>query len=143
MVPTVFYSNDAVLRWDNHLSMFEVVEPIGVTWVGEDGKVKAEFTVKRGFMTNLASIPQALTVFIPKVAHHLRPSVVHDWTYEDKTALTRLEADDLFADGMKEDGVSWFRRRAMYQSVRAFGEALWGTEEEKKELKDDEEDFID
>jgi len=142
MTPTVFYSNDAVIRWDNHLSMFEVVEPIGVTWVGEDGKVKAKFTVEPGHMTNLASIPQALTAFIPKVAHHLRPSVVHDWTYSHES-LSRLEADDLYADGMKGEGVSWFRRRAMYQSVRAFGESHWGKEEEKKEPEDDEEDFSD
>ena len=132
--PKVFYSRDVALRWRNHLSQFEVVEPFDVLWVDGDfwATTLAQFTVKAGFITNLASIPRAARSLIPQVAHHLQPSVVHDWLYEDDEGLSRLQADDMFLEAMEAEGVSWLRRYTMYRAVRAFGSELWGPSGGKK-----------
>lgn len=126
----VYYGRDVVLKWRNHLSQFEVVEPFGVLWVGEDGETLAQFTVKAGFITNLSSIPQAARSVFPQVAHHLQPAVAHDWLYEYDEGLTRLQVDDMFLEAMEAEGVAAWRRHTMYRFVRAFGGGLWGPPKE-------------
>lgn len=124
-VQRIYYSRDVVLKWRNHLSQFEVVEPFEVLWTDGDGETRALFTVRAGFITNLSSIPQAARSVFPQVAHHLQPAVVHDWLYEYDENLTRLEADDMFLEAMEAEGVAWWRRHTMYRAVRAFGEGDW------------------
>ncbi len=130
--PRVFYSRDVVVRWLNYLSLFEVVEPFDVLWVDDEGETLAQFTVEAGFLTDGPSIPKRLRSIVPWYGHHLQPSVVHDWLYEDDEGLSRLQADDMFLDGMEAEGVSWLRRYTMYRAVRAFGSELWGPSGGKK-----------
>ena len=122
----VFYSRDVVLKWRNYLSQFEVTEPFDVLWVDDKAHTRVQFTVKAGFMTDLASIPRVVRSLIPQVAHHLQPSVVHDWLYEYDEGLTRLLADQMFLEGMRDEGVGRIRRNLMYQGVRAGGGGAWG-----------------
>ncbi len=138
----VFFNNDAVLKWRNYPGEFEVIEPIGVTWTDWGGIILVAFTVLPGFRTDLATIPRVATSIIPKIAHHLRPSIIHDWLYEHDEGLTRLQADDLFLDAMRGEGVPWARRNIMHRAVRAFGGGLWGPPGQKKDT-DDEEVFAD
>jgi hypothetical protein len=90
-------------------------------WRGPDIMVK----VPAGFVTDLASIPRA---FWCLVGHPAGPyglaAVIHDWLYHTHE-LSRKLTDDYFLLGMKELGVSYWRRYSMYWSVRAFGRKAW------------------
>ncbi len=133
--PRVFYSRDVVVRWLNYLSLFEVVEPFDVLWVDDEGETLAQFTVEAGFLTDGPSIPKRLRSVVPWYGHHLQPSVVHDWLYEDNEGLSRLQADEMFLEGMKDEGVPWLRRYTMYRAIRAFGSELWGPSGGKKAVE--------
>lgn len=130
----VFYSRDVTLKWRNYLSEFEVMEPFDVLWVDGRGKTLSQFTVDGGFMTDLASIPRIVP--IPRIAHHLQPSVVHDWLYQHDQGLTRAQADLMFLEGMKDEGVGRFRRNIMYRGVRIGGARFWGPDKSRISLFD-------
>lgn len=56
----------------------------------------------------------------------VRASVIHDYLYSIKSdetykALSRKEADKIFLEIMKIEGVFIFKRYIMYISVRIFG----------------------
>ena len=123
---TVTYSSGVVLKsTPNADEPFVLTEGFTVTWE-RDGKETIKFQVRKGFTTDLASIPRAFRSLIPQVGKHIQPSIAHDWAYEGHTDLTRAEADRLFLEGMKAVGVWWLRRNIMYAAVRAFGGTLWG-----------------
>ncbi len=136
MTLSVEYGNDPWLRWDNSHEEFEVVKALPVLW-RVDNVVYADFTVKAGFYTDLASIPRWATAFIPKLGHHVRAAVVHDWTYRmvGHENLSRAQADLLFLHGMKSDGVLLFRRTVIYRAVRVGGESDFKSE--RKEITKD------
>ncbi len=112
--------------WENEELAFRLTQPLGVKWFNDEGNLIVEFIVPAGFLTDLASIPRWATPIIPKLGHHLRAAVAHDWLYEHDEGLKRIQCDDLFFDGMKLDGVSRSRRNIMYQAVRIGGENLFG-----------------
>lgn len=137
MTFSVEYGSDAFLRWDNNREEFEVTRDLPVIWkIGET--VCVNFVVKAGLFTDLASIPQWATAVVPKLGHHVRAAVVHDWTYRkaDHEKLSRAQADLLFLHGMKIDRVSRFRCRIMYRAVRFSGGDSW--ESKVKEIEKDE-----
>lgn len=137
MTFSVEYGNDPWLRWDTPREEFEVVKALPVTWI-VDGVTYANFVVKAGFYSDLASIPQWATAIIPKLGHHVRASVVHDWTYRmvGHENLSRAQADLLFLHGMVADRVSRFRCRVMYRAVRFSGDDSW--ESKAKEITEDD-----
>lgn len=127
---SIKFGNDVYTRWDNDRLKFELTQPLDVRWFNDDGKLIVRFTVPAGFFTDLASIPRWATPIVPKLGHHLRSAVVHDWLYEygESIGLTRIQCDDLFFDGMTLDGVSTTRRYIMYQAIRIGGGGLFGSE---------------
>lgn len=90
---------------------------------------KISFTVQAAFICDLASIPRILHVVLPKIGNHDKAAVGHDWLYRYQTC-TRKEADQFFLAGMKDQGVSWWRRRAMYAGVRIGGWVTWNKHKE-------------
>lgn len=81
----------------------------------------AGYTIPAGFVTDLASIPVALQ------GERMRPdgpwwraAVLHDWLYVTN-AVPRAEADRLFLDTLRADGVRAAARVPMFLMVRAFG----------------------
>ena len=122
MVRSVAYSDKCYLVWENELSQFRLTRSFEVEWEGR------KFKIKRGFLTDLSSIPRLFQSAVPKIGRHLQPSVVHDWLYDYDEGFTRLEADQMMLDGMKLMKVSWLRRQAIYRSVRVGGWTAWGPE---------------
>ncbi|KKK88680.1 hypothetical protein LCGC14_2740720 [marine sediment metagenome] len=123
---TVTYSGGVLLEsTPNAEEPFVLARGFTVTWM-RDGQETVKFIVRKGFTTDLASIPRVARSIIPQVGRHIQPAIVHDWAYEDHTDLTRAEADMLFLEGMKAVGMPWLRRNVMYAAVRAFGRGLWG-----------------
>jgi hypothetical protein len=99
------------------------MESFSVTW-GD-----STWLIPAGFRTDLASIPRFFQRLIPKVGKHIQPAIVHDYfyVYGDKGIykITKEDADQMFLDGMKHVGVSYWKRYAMYYAVRVGGRGVW------------------
>lgn len=113
-------------HWDRGSLDWVLDAPISFIWV-VDGKVRYDFKVPVGFHTDLSSIPRWARSIIPQIGRQNRPSVGHDFAYEDGVpGMERVEADLMFLDGMKRDKVNALRRWVMYGAVAAGGSPLWG-----------------
>ena len=84
------------------------------------------FVVPEGFQTDLTSIPRLFRTFIPKGRNEGKGAVVHDYIYRGNiSGMNRAEADQLLLDIMKECGVNYCRRYAIYWGVRSGGMFSW------------------
>jgi len=94
-----------------------------------------EITIKKGFVFDGASIPQFLWSFIgsPFTGNYTLAALVHDALYRSNS-FNRKNADKIFLALMKQDGVSFFKRRSMYLGVRFGGSSSW-TNRTKDEIK--------
>ena len=104
--------------WDDDAQLFVLCEPMDC-FIHKPSLMAVR--VPQGFMTDLASIPKRLQSVVGKLGHHLLPAILHDYMYVQgaKSSLTKKQADQIFLDGMKAKGVSWYRRYVMYAAVRA------------------------
>ena len=96
-------------------------------------------TAKRGFKTDLASIPRLLWGFIASFELSLVAPIVHDLIYGSAGTVTlpdgevtpadkrfdRKEADDLFLELMTRSKIAYWKRNVAYLAVRAFGGSSW------------------
>ncbi len=87
--------------------------------------------VPQGFLTDFASIPKLLTLFLPDWAKFNKSPVLHDFLYCTKKimgeAITRKQADDIFLEAMM---VGWNPKRYLvanveYFAVRMFAWLAW------------------
>ena len=81
-------------------------------------------TVPVGFVTDFASIPQALQSIIRANGPYILPAVVHDYLYW-KQACTREQADKVLLLGMIENEVKEVHRVAIHDAVRIAGGFAW------------------
>lgn len=96
-----------------------------------EGKTKTVL-VPAGFLTDFASVPEALWFWISPFGKHQEAALIHDCLYGNKGAiqgiekkLTRKEADELFYQIMLKDGVNKNKAKAMKLGVRLFGWKYW------------------
>jgi len=73
--------------------------------------------VPEGFVTDFASVPRPLWPIFPPTGIYDRAAVVHDYLCSQDTC-GRFMADAVFREAMRELGVPWWRRVAMYWGVR-------------------------
>lgn len=104
------FHGDVVIR-EVDAVRFEVVEPLEYSGRHET------FTVGRGFSTDLASVPRALVWLFPRYGAYSRAAILHDFLWRTN-AVPRRDADGLFRRAMRELGVSFPRRWAMWGAVR-------------------------
>lgn len=81
-------------------------------------------TVPPGFVTDFASIPQALQSIIRQNGLYILPAVVHDYLYWKQTC-TRAQSDQILQFAMTENKVRDFHRIAIYDAVKAAGSFAW------------------
>ena len=89
--------------------------------VVRDGKT---LFVPAGFESDGASVPRFLWASVtPAIDHRtIRGAIVHDYLYRRTPAgWTRKEADELFYDLIREDGLGWWASQKAYWGVRLFG----------------------
>ena len=89
------------------------------------GKV---LVVPEGFESDGASVPRFLWASVsPRIdPRTLRGAVVHDFIYRNHPdGWIRKEADELFYDLIREEGLSWGKAQKAYWGVRLFGGAAW------------------
>lgn len=95
------------------------------------------FDLPQGFRFDLASIPRAVWPVVAPFELSLVAPLTHDFIYRyagqvPQNSVTpyhifsRKEADDLFSELMKMEGVWLWRRALAYASVQAFGGQAWG-----------------
>ena len=78
--------------------------------------------IERGFLTDLASVPQFLWPIFPPWERYGPAAVLHDYLYARPEAEWRREdADRVFRDVMRLLGVRTFERVSIYLAVRLFG----------------------
>ena len=94
-----------------------------VTYTTDSGKV---VVVPANFVMDGASIPKMLwwAVGHPYIGNYARAALVHDYLY-DNHELTKEEADLIFLDIMRIDGVKPWRRIAMYYAVKFCGHGAY------------------
>lgn len=98
------------------------------------GISSASVTVPVGFVTDFASIPQALQSIIRQNGPYILPAVVHDYLYW-KQACTREQADQLFLFAMVENKVADVHRIAIHSAVRAAGSFAWDENTKERAAK--------
>jgi hypothetical protein len=83
-----------------------------------------QITVPVGFVTDFASIPQALQSIIKQNGLYILPAVVHDYLYWNQSC-TRQQADQIFLLAMIENKVGAIHRGAIHTAVAAAGSFAW------------------
>lgn len=75
--------------------------------------------VPSGYSTDLDSVPRIPIAYAWLKGRATKSAVIHDWLYYNKH--DRKEADKIFLEAMKAEGVAAWRRWPIYSAVRAFG----------------------
>lgn len=96
-----------------------VLRPL--TFRAADGRA---FTVPRGFVTDLASIPALVRPVLDRNGRSRRAAVLHDFLYCTQP-VARDDADELFDEALALDKEPWWSRTAMYAAVRLGGWLYW------------------
>lgn len=106
-----------------------VVSYILTTYYSNRNDKEYRVTVPAAFCFDGASIPRILWTQSghPMLPRFLAAALVHDYLYgllgpyDDGYDITRKEADNLFFDMLRTDGVSYWRAKKMYYAVRLAG----------------------
>ncbi len=97
------------------------------------------FVVPRGFVTDLASIPQVVQNVIPKLGRWNMAAVLHDLLYKFNgavplfrpdgsmfnTVIERDMADRILLEAMTVSDVDPIHRALIYENVSKFGTGAW------------------
>ena len=87
-----------------------------LTYRSDAGSV---YVVKRGFNTDLASIPRFLWSLLPPHDRYLSAAILHDYFCESEW-VSRLDGDKLFLEAMGHSNVANWKRKIIYLSVRLY-----------------------
>ena len=102
--------------------LFRLLEPLKIEWRGKS------LTVPAGFESDGCSVPRFLWSSVsPRIDNRtLRGAIGHDWIYRTHPeGWTKAEADGMFYDIIREDGLSWWKSQKAYWGVRLFGGDSW------------------
>lgn len=86
---------------------------------------KQTFTVPKGFVTDLASVPRLPLIYDALGDMAQMPAVVHDYLYST-APVPREVADKVLLEAMELTGISWVKRHAIYAGVRVGGGSHYG-----------------
>jgi hypothetical protein len=79
-----------------------------------------DFTAERGMRTDFASVPRAFVWFLPRYGRYTKAAIIHDhlWREQVPHTITRIEADGIFRQAMRQLEVPFLRRWIMWAAVR-------------------------
>ena len=90
--------------------------------------------VPKGFQCDFASVPRLPIAYLLVGGMGEVAGTIHDYLYREGAELlegrvtrepTRAEADYIFYYILGEEGVSWWKRKAMYRAVRLCAKPHW------------------
>ncbi|HKB41289.1 MAG TPA: DUF1353 domain-containing protein [Gemmataceae bacterium] len=96
-----------------------------------------DFEVPVGEHTDFASVPRVFVWFIPRYGRYTKAAILHDYLCSKVVpahTISRIEADGIFRQAMRELGVPFLRRWIMWAAVRlgaltnSAGREKWWTE---------------
>ncbi len=111
-----------VHKSDESGDILTLLEPLEINWNGRG------LIVPAGFKSDGASVPEFLwsTVSPAIDPRTVRGAVAHDYVYRHHPeGWTRADADNMFYDLIREDGLGWWRAQKCYWGVRLFGGKAW------------------
>ena len=87
---------------------------------------KYKVTIKQGLVTDGASIPRIFWSLVgcPTSGKYVGSALIHDGLYCSEI-ISRKEADELFLDMLKDNGVCTIKRYIMFAAVRIGGYFVW------------------
>lgn len=112
----------AVVLWIGPGYRFELMEEYTLT------TDRGVIAIPTGFVFDAGSVPRPAWFAISPLDLGVVAVLVHDWLYStggQQGLLSRVEADSLFLEHMKAEGVSWWRRRLAHLAVRLAGGGSW------------------
>ena len=79
-----------------------------------------DFVVPEHEQTDFASVPRVFVWFLPRYGRYTKAAILHDhlWRVAVPNGLSRLDADGIFRQAMRELGVPFLRRWIMWAAVR-------------------------
>jgi hypothetical protein len=98
---------------------------------------RQDFEVPVGEHTDFASVPRVFVWFIPRYGRYTKAAILHDYLCSvcvPAGRVSRIEADGIFRQAMRELGVPFLRRWIMWAAVRLgaltnpAGRKKWWTE---------------
>ncbi len=107
------------------------INPAGTTFtvLQDEHYPNAFCTVPAGFMTDFTSTPRWLWMIYPPLGYYAHAALLHDYIYvchrQGDVIFTRQQADRLFREQMKIDGVGWRTRWTLWLAVRVFAGFPW------------------
>lgn len=93
------------------------------------------YRVPKGFESDGVSTPSYLWPIIspPVDPKTIRAGIVHDWIYRHQPKKwSREDADNLFAEMCREDGLSSLQTTLAFAGLRMFGDKAWQENAERK-----------
>lgn len=96
-----------------------------------------DFEVPAHQGTDFASVPRVFVWFIPRYGRYTKAAILHDYLcreYVPSGRISRIDADGIFRQAMRELGVPFLRRWIMWAAVRlgaltnAAGRKRWWAE---------------
>lgn len=76
--------------------------------------------IKKGFVSDLASIPRIMWFILPPFGRYTEASVVHDYLYFN-AELPRKKCDEIFFILMLRNNVDYYTAKILFYTVRLFG----------------------
>src|SRR5437867_3183270 len=78
------------------------------------------FQAPIGQHTDFASVPRVFVWLLPRYGRYTKAAILHDYLWEVAVlnGMSRLDADGLFRQSMRELGVPFLRRWMMWAAVR-------------------------
>ena len=116
---------------DERGNVLTLQEPLEFIWNGHIVYVPA------GFESDGVSTPRCLWSSISPAIHPqtLRAGIAHDYIYRTQPDdWTRKDADEMFYDLCRADGLGWWRAQKAYWGLRMFGGVAWRENANRKAL---------
>jgi hypothetical protein len=112
-------------------STYVLTAPYVWTPKSDQGRKYEPIVVPAGFVTTLDVTPKIFWSILPPSGDTAAATVLLNFLYWDQTK-DRDVADDIFRIALEESGVSTTTARAMYLSLRQFGQAAWNESAKNK-----------
>lgn len=122
--------NITIHATDERGNILTLKEETTITW--QDRTI----VIPQGFESDGVSTPRFLWATISPAIdpRTIRAGVAHDFIYRTQPPeWTRKQADEMFYDLCREDGLSWWTAQKAYLGLRLFGGKAW---EDNKKLKE-------
>ena len=91
-------------------------------------------TLKKGFKTDLGSVPKFAQAWIDRANNNLLPFLLHDGGYT-YGGFCRASWDSLLYDALRLKGMGWFKAQAVHKAVSWFGESNFDNATPMQQMK--------